>query len=175
MIPDKKNNAFVVWMTGISGSGKSTLAEKLYEFYKAQGFRVEHLDGDAVRSVFPQTGFSKKDRDEHIGRIGYVASLLERQGIIVIASFISPYKDARGLVRSMCRHFIEVYIDTPLKECERRDPKGLYRKARAGQLQHFTGIDDPYEIPESAEITIHTEGLSVEDSFKELKAKLPSF
>ena len=171
-VPEQKGTGFVVWMTGLSGSGKSTLAEKLCSFYQAQGLRVEHLDGDAVRAVFPQTGFSKKDRDAHIQRIGFIASLLERHGVIVVASFISPYRDARVSVRRMCGHFIEVYIEASLKECERRDPKGLYKKARAGRISRFTGIDAPYEMPESAQITISTEGQSVEESFDQLIHKL---
>lgn len=172
MMPEEKNMGFVVWLTGLSGSGKSTLAEKLCAFYKAKGLRVEHLDGDAVRAVFPLTGFSKKDRDEHIMRVGYIASLLERNAVIVVASFISPYKDARVAVRRSCRNFIEVYVEASLKECERRDPKGLYKKARAGEIKHFTGIDDPYEIPGSPQITVVTEGRSVEGSFHYLVESL---
>ncbi len=165
----------VIWLTGLSGSGKSTLAEKLTLFYKNQRLRVEHLDGDVIRSVFPLTGFTKKDRDEHIRRIGYIGSLLERQGVIVIASFISPYREVRLSVRQMCHRFIEVYMATSLEECERRDPKGLYKKARLGLIHHFTGIDDPYEAPESAEIVIKTENIAVETSFKELVTKIDIF
>ncbi len=165
---------FVVWLTGLPAAGKSTLAEKLCSFYKDNNLRVEHLDGDVVRSVFPATGFTKKDRDEHIRRIGFIASLLERNGVIVIASFVSPYQDARLAVRRMCRRFIEVYVATSLQECERRDPKGLYKKARAGQITHFTGISDPYEIPQIPEVIINTEGCSVEDSFKELIYEIDS-
>jgi len=162
------NNNYVVWLTGLSGSGKSTLAEKVYLYLKDQGLRVERLDGDVVRSQFPQTGFSKKDRNDHIRRVGSMASSLERQGVIVVASFISPYKEAREEVRRACKNFIEVYVDTPLQECERRDPKGLYKKVRSGQISHFTGVDDPYEIPEAPEIIIKTQGRTVEESFKEL-------
>jgi adenylylsulfate kinase len=154
----------VIWLTGLSGSGKSTLARGLYHFYKDRGLRVEHLDGDEVRSLFTRTGFSRRDRDEHIHRMGFVASLLERQGVIVIASFISPYRKARRQVREMCQQFIEVYVDCSLTECERRDPKGLYKKARLGYIRDFTGISDPYEVPEGPHLIIPTESVSIADS-----------
>lgn len=161
----KINKGFVVWLTGLSGAGKSTLALKLFDFYQKQGLAVERLDGDLVRAMFPQTGFSKNDRHEHIQRMGFIASLLERNGIIVIASFISPYEESRKNARNLCRHFIEVYVDASLKECERRDPKGLYQKARAGQIKYFTGIDDPYETPQRPDITVKTEGVNVDQSY----------
>lgn len=170
----KKPQGFVVWLTGLSGAGKSTVAQKLAAFYKKQGRRVEHLDGDVVRGIFPM-GFTRLERDEHIRRIGLVASLLERNQVIVVASFISPYRESRLAVRRMCKHFIEVYLNASLGECERRDTKGLYRRARAGEIKNFTGIDDPYEVPQDPEIVIRTEGISVEDSFLDLCAKIGHF
>jgi len=161
-------NGCVIWFTGLSGAGKSTLAEALGGYMRSLGQKVELLDGDIVRKVFPQTGFSKKDRDEHIRRMGYLASILERNGVAVIASFISPYRESRDFVRGLCRNFIEVYVSTSLSECEKRDVKGLYRRARAGEISSFTGIDDPYEAPLSPEITIDTAGEEVGESLDKL-------
>ena len=164
----------VIWFTGLSGAGKSTLAEALGGYIRSRGEKVELLDGDIVRKVFPQTGFSKKERDEHIRRMGYLASILERNGVFVIASFISPYRESRDFVRGFCKNFVEVYVSTSLAECEKRDVKGLYRRARAGEISSFTGIDDPYEVPLSPEITIDTAGESVEESLESLINKLKS-
>ncbi|MDE2027217.1 MAG: adenylyl-sulfate kinase [Candidatus Omnitrophica bacterium] len=159
---------YVVWLTGLPGAGKSTLAKGLYDIYQRRGLKVEYLDGDNLRALFPQIGFTKEARDEHIRRVGFMASLLERHGVIVIAAFVSPYRQARLQARRMCRKFIEVYVETSLEECERRDPKGLFKKARTGEIPHFTGISDPYEPPQKPEITIRTEGSSIEDSLREL-------
>jgi adenylylsulfate kinase len=158
----------VVWLTGLSGSGKSTLAQGLLERLSARGLRVEALDGDILRRAAPQTGFSKEDRDQHIRAAGRMASELEKSGAIVIASFISPYAGAREFVRGLCSHFIEVYVSTPLAECERRDIKGLYAKARRGEIKNFTGIDDPYEPPTSPELTIDTSRESEEQSLSRI-------
>lgn len=154
----------VLWFTGLSGSGKSTISERVYAELKNQGYNVEHLDGDAVREVFPTTGFSKEERDAHVKRVGFVASLLQKHGVFVVASFISPYQDARNFVREMCNDFTEVYISTPLEVCEERDVKGLYEKARTGEIDNFTGISDPYEVPEDPELTINTTDISVEEA-----------
>jgi len=158
----------VYWFTGLSGSGKSTLSESFYEYLKKKNLRVEHLDGDAVRNIFPKTGFTKEDRDKHIKRVGFLASKLENNGVIVIASFISPYQETRDFVRNLCNNFNEVHVATPLDVCEERDVKGLYKKVRKGEIKNFTGIDDPYEIPENPEITIDTSNMKIEDSVKEL-------
>jgi adenylylsulfate kinase len=160
----KEQKGFVLWLTGLSGSGKSTLAEQLYAHLERLGKKVERLDGDVLRGVFPNTGFSKESRDEHIRRVGFMASRLEHHGVIVIASFISPYRAAREFVRNLCDNFIEVYVRTSLAECQRRDVKGLYKKAMAGQIKEFTGIDDPYEEPLRPEITVDTEHQTVEQS-----------
>lgn len=160
---------FVLWFTGLSGAGKSTLADKAYAYLKDKGLQVEQLDGDIVRAVFPQTGFTKEARDQHIRRVGFLASLLEKNGVIVVSAFISPYREARQQIREMCVNFVEVHVDTPLAVCEKRDVKGLYKKARAGEIKHFTGIDDPYETPENPEVVLKTEKETVEETFAHLK------
>jgi adenylylsulfate kinase len=154
----------VAWFTGLSGSGKSTISERVTEALRAEGRRVEHLDGDSVRSVFPATGFTRPERDLHVRRIGFLASRLEAHGVVVVASFVSPYRESRGFVRGLCRDFIEVFVDTPLDVCEKRDVKGLYARARRGEIANFTGISDPYEPPENPEIRIETPGTSVDDA-----------
>jgi adenylylsulfate kinase len=154
----------VVWLTGLSGAGKSTLASWLIDALRTRGFRVEGLDGDAVRAIFPQTGFTRAEREEHLRRVGYLAGKLEQNGVFVVASFVSPYEASRQFVRGLCRNFVEVYVSTPLAECERRDTKGLYARARRGELQHFTGIDDPFEAPSHPELTVDTSALSVAEA-----------
>ena len=158
----------VIWFTGLSGAGKTTLAEKLAAYLKAKGEKCELLDGDTVRNIFPQTGFTKKERDEHVKRMGFLASMLERNGVTVLASFISPYRESRDFVRKMCKNFVEVYVSTSLEVCEKRDVKGLYKKARNGEIKSFTGIDDPYEPPLNPEITINTAEETVEESLERL-------
>lgn len=153
----------VLWFTGLSGSGKSTISEKVFAELKDQGYKIEHLDGDAVREVFPTTGFSKEERDSHVKRVGYVASLLQKHGVFVVASFISPYQDARDFVRNMCEDFTEIHISTPLEVCEERDVKGLYEQARNGEIDNFTGISDPYEEPEDPELRIDTTDITPEE------------
>ena len=151
----------VIWFTGLPASGKSTLADWVAGQLSARGMPVERLDGDAVRRIFPETGFTREERDAHLRRIGYLASKLEAHGVFVVASFVSPYRDSREFVRQLCRSFLEVYVSTPLAECERRDPKGLYRRARAGEIANFTGVSDPYEPPEAPALTIDTSTESV--------------
>jgi len=158
----------VIWFTGLPASGKSTLAESLYKSLKDKSFNAERLDGERVREIFPATGFSEQARNQHIKKIGLLASVLEKNKVIVIASFISPYKESRDFVSKLCKNFIEVYVSTPLAECERRDPKGMYRKARQGQIANFTGIDDPYEIPENPQITINTQEVSPQAGLKQI-------
>jgi adenylylsulfate kinase len=154
----------VIWLTGLSGAGKTTLAKWLSEELRRAGHNVEHLDGDTVRTIFPTTGYTRGERDEHIRRIGYLAARLERHGVIVVASFISPYAATRAFVRSLCATFIEVYVSTPIEVCERRDVKGLYGKARRGEIEHFTGVSDPYEAPTSCDLTVDTRDISIEDA-----------
>ncbi len=158
----------VLWFTGLSGSGKSTISERVYGTLLQQNYEVEHLDGDAIRDIFPKTGFTREERIEHLKRVGYLASRLQTHGVFVIASFISPYEEARQFVRNLCDDFTEIYISTPLEECERRDVKGLYEKARNGEIDHFTGIDDPYETPRNPELTIDTTTMAVEEAVKKV-------
>jgi adenylylsulfate kinase len=156
----------VIWLTGLPGSGKSTIANGVLKYLLKNGKRAEHLDGDEIRSMFPQTGFSKEERNNHIRRVGHIAAMLEKHDVTVIASFISPYREARDFVRSHCRRFIEVYVATPLEVCEQRDPKGLYKKARKGEIRDFTGIDDPYEEPVNPELRIDTTNQRIDESIR---------
>lgn len=163
----KKQRPCLLWFTGLSGSGKSTIAgaveSKLAE-------RLQHtylMDGDNVRhGLCGDLAFSEGDRNENIRRVGEVANLMVDSGLIVLTAFISPFKQNRQVVRDMLKdgEFIEVFIDTPISECEKRDPKGLYKKARAGEIKDFTGIDSPYEAPDNAEIIIKNIDISVEDA-----------
>lgn len=168
-----------LWMTGLSASGKSTVAVALEQVLMQQGKHAYRLDGDNIRmGLNKNLGFSAEDRNENIRRIGEVAKLFADSGILTITSFISPYAAERDAVRKLHEEanipFFEVYVDCPLEEAEKRDPKGLYKKARAGQIKGFTGIDDPYEAPTKAELTLRTDKLSIEDSVRELLALLES-
>jgi adenylylsulfate kinase len=154
----------VLWFTGLSGSGKSTIAARVHQELVRRGVEVEYIDGDALREVFPNTGFTRAERDEHLRRTGYMASRLAAHGVTVIASFVSPYRESRDFIRRICPTFAEIYVSTSLEECERRDAKGLYARARRGEIRNFTGIDDPYEPPDRAELTLDTRALSVEQS-----------
>ena len=157
-----KADAAVLWFTGLSGSGKSTIAVRVQQELERQGIEVEYIDGDALRSVFPNTGYTRGEREEHLRRTGYMASRLAAHGVTVVASFVSPYRESRDFIRTLCPGFVEIYVATPLEECERRDPKGLYARARRGEIRNFTGIDDPYEPPQHAELTLDTRALSVD-------------
>ena len=158
----------VLWFTGLSGSGKSTVADWVAESLKHRGLNVERLDGDSVRHIFPNTGFTHPERDAHIRRIGFLASKLEQHGVVVVASFVSPYEESREFVRSLCSSFVEIYVSTPIEECERRDVKGLYARARRGELENFTGISDAYEVPCSPDVVLDTSCLSVEEAGHEV-------
>jgi adenylylsulfate kinase len=160
----------VLWFTGLSGSGKSTIATGVHEALDRRGVDVEYIDGDALREVFPNTGFTRAEREEHLRRTGYLASRLAAHGVTVVASFVSPYRESREFIRRLCPGFVEIYVATPLEECERRDVKGLYARARRGEIRNFTGIDDPYEAPERPELTLDTRGLSVNQAVAEVLA-----
>ncbi|HYF38540.1 MAG TPA: adenylyl-sulfate kinase [Gemmatimonadales bacterium] len=162
--PGTRSTAPVLWFTGLSGSGKSTIAVRVYEELVRRQLDVEYIDGDALREVFPNTGFTRAEGEEHLRRTGYMASRLSAHGVTVVASFVSPYRGSRDFIRKLCPAFAEIYVATPLEECERRDVKGLYARARRGELKNFTGIDDPYEVPEQPELTLDTRTLSVEQS-----------
>jgi adenylyl-sulfate kinase len=179
-----KHKGFTIWFTGLSGAGKTTLAEALAEELRVRGLNVEIMDGDQVRTNLSKgLGFSKEDRDTNIRRIGYVCRLLSRNGTAVIAAAISPYRAVRNEVRSAIEadgvSFIEVFARCPISVLAERDIKGLYKKALAGELKEFTGISDPYEDPESAEVVVETDRESIEAGlnrivqFLERRALLP--
>jgi len=174
-----KASGATVWFTGLSGSGKSTIASAVEQVLVQRGVNSYRLDGDNVRhGLNKNLGFSAEDRAENIRRIGEVAKLFADSGVLSLTSFISPYKSDRDLCRAMHDDaklpFIEVFVDTPLEECEKRDPKGLYKKARAGEIKGFTGIDDPYEAPENAELIVKTEGRSIDECVQEVLSFLES-
>jgi len=161
----RNERGFTLWFTGLSGSGKSTLATYLTPILVERGKKVEVLDGDEVRENLSKgLGFSKEDRDTNIRRIGYVANLLSRNGVVSICAAISPYKSVRDEIRALTKTFVEVYVEAPLEVVEERDTKGLYKKARAGIIKNFTGISDPYEPPTNPEVTVHTGKESIEES-----------
>lgn len=163
-----------IWLTGLSGAGKSTIALALAEVLQKRGVqRLELLDGDIVRQNLTKgLGFSKEDRDENIRRIGFVAHLLTRNGVIVIVSAISPYREIRQEVSDRIGDFMEVYVNAPLEVCEQRDVKGLYKKARTGEIKQFTGISDPYDSPLSPTVECHTDQESITDSVEQILAKM---
>ncbi|MGB9736636.1 MAG: adenylyl-sulfate kinase [bacterium] len=161
-------NAFTVWFTGLPCSGKTTLAILLYNHFLQQGMlNVELLDGDVVRQYLTRgLGFTKQDRDENIRRIGWLSRMLNKHGVNTIVAAISPYRDVREEQKRLIENFFEVYVKCPVEVCEKRDVKGMYKKARQGLIKHFTGVDDPYEEPLNPDLVIETDKLSVEDSFK---------
>ncbi|MGA1847604.1 adenylyl-sulfate kinase [Deferribacter abyssi] len=167
----KGHKPCVLWFTGFSGSGKSTIANALEEILNRKGYHTYLLDGDNIRhGLNKDLGFSIEDRKENIRRIAEVAKLFVDAGLIVITAFISPFKEERDFARSLVEEdeFIEVFVDTPLSVCEQRDPKGLYKKARQGKIKNFTGIDSPYEAPESPEVHIRTDELTVQESVEKI-------
>ncbi len=167
------DRGFVIWFTGMSGAGKSTIAEQLEPILKARGRKVEMLDGDVVRTHLSKgLGFSKEDRDENIRRIGFVAHLLQRNGVAVICSAISPYRSIRDENRALIGDFIEVFAKCPLDVLEERDVKGLYAKARAGEVKNFTGVSDPYEEPLKPEVIVETDKETPEESTNKIIARL---
>ncbi|SNR75858.1 adenylyl-sulfate kinase [Lutibacter flavus] len=165
------HNSFLIWVTGLSGSGKSTIANGLEEHLHQQGIRTYVLDGDNIRHGINQNlTFSPEDRSENIRRIGEISKLFIDAGCVVIGAFISPYQKDRQEVKRMVgsSNFVEVFVNTSLEECERRDVKGLYKKARSGEIPNFTGINAPYEVPENADIEIKTESEGIEDAIAKI-------
>lgn len=163
---NKHQRPCLLWFTGLSGSGKSTIANALDVALHQRGYHTFLLDGDNVRhGLNKDLGFSDEDRIENIRRIGEVSKLFTDAGLIVLSAFISPFTSDRRMVRNLfpAGEFVEVFMDTPLATCEERDPKGLYEKARAGKIKHFTGIDSPYEAPERPEVRLDTSSMSVDD------------
>jgi adenylylsulfate kinase len=173
-VTDHEQQGFTVWFTGLSGSGKSTIAEMLYHELQSRGLKTEILDGDEVRKNLSKgLGFSKEDRDTNILRIGFVANLLTRNGVATICCPISPYKETRDANRALIGDFVEVYVHATLEElAEHRDPKGLYKKAMAGEITGFTGVDDPYEVPEHPELVVDTMVQTPEESLQAVLTRL---
>ena len=161
---------FTLWFTGLSGSGKSTISDAIVAEFERRRVPVEVLDGDVVRENLSKgLGFSKEDRDTNIRRIAFVADLLSKHGTPVITAAISPYREIRDEARAlMDGRFVEAYVATSLEECERRDVKGLYAKARSGEIPEFTGVSDPYEPPENPELVVETEGRTPEESAQQV-------
>jgi adenylyl-sulfate kinase len=164
---------FTLWFTGLSGSGKTAIAKRVAEQLRGRDLKVERLDGDIVRqSLTRDLGFSKEDRDKNIERVTFVAKLLTRNGVAVLCSFISPYRERRAKSRREIGEFIEVFVECPVAVCAERDVKGLYAKAFAGEIEDFTGVSDPYEEPENPEIICHTAQETPEESAAKVIAYL---
>jgi adenylylsulfate kinase len=169
----KDEKGFTLWFTGLPCSGKSAVADRVAEILKRQGLRVERLDGDIVRqSLTRDLGFSKEDRNENIHRVTFVAKLLTRNGVAVLTSFISPYREIRAHARQEIGNFVEVYVRCPLDVCMERDIKGMYTKALKGEIKEFTGISDPYEEPLNPEIVLETDKESLEESANKVLKRL---
>ncbi|HEX6791093.1 MAG TPA: adenylyl-sulfate kinase [Candidatus Krumholzibacteria bacterium] len=164
---------FTLWFTGLSGAGKSTLARRIEEMLLERGMHVEVLDGDEVRENLSKgLGFSKEDRDTNIRRIGFVAKLLSRNGVVAITAAISPYREVRDEMRKAIGRFVEVYVEAPIDVLAERDVKGLYKKALAGEIKHFTGVDDPYEAPVKPEVVVNSSTETVDQSVGKIIATL---
>jgi adenylylsulfate kinase len=169
----KEQVGFTAWFTGLPCSGKTTVADGVADDLRERGLRVERLDGDIVRKgLTSDLGFSKEDRDENIKRVTFVAKLLTRNGVAVLATFVSPYRERRRKTREEIGEFIEVYTRCPVDVCIERDIKGMYKKALAGEITNFTGVDDPYEEPENPELIVDTDKETIEESVKKVLVKL---
>jgi adenylylsulfate kinase len=165
----KKHQSFTVWFTGIPCCGKTTIADQVAIVLKKKDYTVERLDGDVVRQgLTSDLGFSKKDRDENIRRATFVAKMLTRNNVIVLATFVSPYREQRRNARNEIERFVEVYVRCPVEICMKRDVKGMYQKALGGKIKHFTGVDDPYEEPEHPELILNTDTETIEESVKKV-------
>jgi adenylylsulfate kinase len=168
-----KTKGVIIWLTGLSGAGKTTIAKSLERLFLAQQLNVELLDGDVIRTNLSKgLGYTKEDRDTNIRRVGFVAHLLSRNGVIVIVATISPHRTVRDEMRAMSPNFLEVYVNAPLTVCESRDVKGLYAAARMGKIKEFTGIDAPYEAPLNPDITCFTDQETVEESVAKIMQAL---
>jgi adenylylsulfate kinase len=169
-------SGLTVWFTGLSSSGKTTISQAVQKKLLHAGNKVEWLDGDAVRQhISKALGYSKEDRDENIRRIGYVAELLTRNGVIVLVSAISPYRAVRDEMRARIGKFLEVYVEAPLEVCQQRDINGVYRRALAGEIHHVTGMDDPYEPPCSPDVVCHTARETREESVAKVIDRVESY
>ena len=169
----EEHDGFTLWFTGLPCSGKSAVGDRVAAILEERGHRVERLDGDVVRQDLTRDlGFSKKDRDENIRRVTFVAKLLSRNGVAVLTSFISPYREMRDRARKETTNFVEVYAKCPLEACIERDVKGMYQKAIRGEIKEFTGISDPYEEPQSAEIVLETDKQTIDESVQKVLSRL---
>lgn len=169
----KDQRGFTAWFTGLPCSGKTTVADVVAERLKERGYRVERLDGDIVRKgLTSDLGFSKEDRNENIKRVTFIAKLLTRNGVAVLATFVSPYRARRAKTREEIEEFIEIFTRTPVEVCIERDVKGMYKKALTGEISNFTGVSDPYEEPEDPELILDTDKESVEESVGRVLEKL---
>jgi adenylylsulfate kinase len=167
------SSGFTIWLTGLPCSGKSTIARGLARRLLRRGRRVEVLDGDLIRqSLSYGLGFNREDRDRNVLRVAFVANLLARNDVVVIVAVVSPYREARAEARQLLQRFFEVHVDCPVQECERRDVKGMYKRARAGEVRGFTGVDDPYEAPLEPELVVSTNSQSSDESAARVEAKL---
>ncbi len=164
----KEVPSFVIWFTGLPASGKKTLAEAVYHQLVQDKLKVERLDSLDVRPLFPESGFTPEEVNRHVKRCGHLSSMLEKNGVIVVASFVSPYRNSREFARKQSKRFIEVYMKTTAKACEKRDTKGHYAKARRGEYQNFPGIQIEYEEPVNPEITIEVDNVSLADSTRQI-------
>lgn len=164
----KEIPSFVVWFTGLPASGKKKIADAVYDRLKKEQFKIERLDSRDVRPLFPETGFSPPEVHRHIKRAGHLVSMLEKNGVIVVASFVSPYRDSRIFARSVCRNFVEVYLKTTVAACEQRDEHGHYAKAKKGEYINFPGVDVDYEKPLKPEIVVNVDSLSIEQASEQV-------
>jgi len=169
----KNQTGFTAWFTGLPCCGKTTVADKVAEILIDKGYKVQRLDGDIVRKdLTKDLGFSKEDRDENIRRVSYLAKNLTKSGLIVLATFVSPYKARRDKSRKEIGNFVEIYVKCPVEVCKKRDVKGMYKKALAGEIKDFTGVDDPYEEPDNPELIINSDKETVEESVEKILKKL---
>ena len=164
---------FCIWLTGLPSAGKTTIARELVGILRSEGRFADLLDGDEIRrGLSADLGFDRRSRETHAGRVAFVAKLLARNGAVPIVALISPYRSSRARARAEIGRFVECYIETPIEECERRDVKGLYKRARAGEIKEMTGVDDPYEPPEAAEIVVDTMRMTPAESARFIRAEL---
>ncbi len=164
----KEIPSFVLWFTGLPASGKKAVADRVYQELRKDKFKVERLDSRDVRPLFPETGFTPVEVNRHVKRAGHLCSMLEKNGVIVVASFVSPYLESRQFARSVATNFVEVYMKSTVKMCEQRDEQGHYTKARKGEYQNFPGVDAPYDVPEKAEITVEIDHGSTDEAVSQI-------
>jgi adenylylsulfate kinase len=173
MIKMNEQKGFTVWFTGLPCCGKTTVADRVAKILKKRGYKVERLDGDIVREgLTSDLRFSKEDRDENIKRVTFVAKLLTRNGVAVLATFVSPYRERRNKSRAELGNFVEIYAKCPVEVCMKRDVKGMYKKALSGEIKDFTGVSDPYEEPEHPELILYTDKETIDESVDKVIKKL---